>query len=125
MILHIKKFGLFFRSYNSIYNKRIPKDKYTRINYDEYFMGIAYISSKRSKSVVKKIGACLVNKNKVIVGIGYNGLTRGLDTIPTNCVNEEVPASYFEGTNNKISKKGSLFILYLLIFKYISKSNKK
>ncbi|XP_020295535.1 deoxycytidylate deaminase-like isoform X2 [Pseudomyrmex gracilis] len=95
--------GVVYQSYNSIYNKRIPKDKYTRINYDEYFMGIAYISSKRSKSVVKKIGACLVNKNKVIVGIGYNGLTRGLDTIPTNCVNEEVPASYFEVCHAEIN----------------------
>ena len=47
------------------------------ISWDEYFMGVALLSSKRSKDPNTKVGACIVNKNKRIVGIGYNGLPYG------------------------------------------------
>ena len=44
------------------------------ISWDEYFMGVAVLSSMRSKDPNTKVGACIVNQNKRIVGIGYNGL---------------------------------------------------
>ena len=47
------------------------------ISWDEYFMGIAELSAKRSKDPVTKVGACIVDKNNIIVGIGYNGFPRG------------------------------------------------
>lgn len=47
------------------------------ISWDEYFMGVAILSSKRSKDPTTKVGACIVNKNKRIVGIGYNGFPYG------------------------------------------------
>ena len=47
------------------------------ISWDEYFMGIAKLSAKRSKDPVTKVGACIVDKNNIIVGIGYNGFPRG------------------------------------------------
>jgi len=47
------------------------------ITWDEYFMGIAVLSSKRSKDPRTKTGACIVNADKLIVGVGYNGAPRG------------------------------------------------
>lgn len=53
------------------------------LSWDEYFMGIAYLSAKRSKDPVTQVGACIVLENK-IVGIGYNGFPNGSndDTTP-------------------------------------------
>lgn len=49
------------------------------ISWDEYFMGVAMLSALRSKDPNTKVGACIVNQNKRIVGIGYNGLPHGCD----------------------------------------------
>ena len=49
------------------------------ISWDEYFMGVAILSSKRSKDPSTQVGACIVNKDKKIVGIGYNGFPHGVD----------------------------------------------
>lgn len=47
------------------------------IGWDEYFMGIALLSAKRSKDPSTQVGACIVNKEKKIVGVGYNGFPKG------------------------------------------------
>ena len=49
----------------------------SHISWDEYFMGVALLSAKRSKDPSNKVGACLVNEDKRIIGIGYNGFPRG------------------------------------------------
>jgi dCMP deaminase len=49
------------------------------ISWDEYFMGVAILSSKRSKDPSTQVGACIVNKDKKIVGIGYNGFPHGIE----------------------------------------------
>lgn len=49
------------------------------ISWDEYFMGVAILSSKRSKDPSTQVGACIVNQDKKIVGIGYNGFPNGID----------------------------------------------
>jgi len=49
------------------------------IDWQTYFMGIAYLSAKRSKDPVTQVGACIVNTSQRIVGIGYNGLPYGCD----------------------------------------------
>ena len=54
------------------------------INWDEYFMGVALLSAKRSKDPNTQVGACIVTENKRIVGLGYNGLPRG-------CSDDEFP----------------------------------
>ncbi len=56
------------------------------ISWDEYFMGVALLSSMRSKDPNTKVGACIVNPNKRIVGIGYNGFPHGCsdDVFPWN-----------------------------------------
>ena len=47
------------------------------INWDEYFMGVALLSAKRSKDPSTQVGACIVNADNVIVGTGYNGFPKG------------------------------------------------
>ena len=49
------------------------------ISWDEYFMGVALLSAKRSKDPVTQVGACIVNEEKRIIGIGYNGFPRNCD----------------------------------------------
>lgn len=46
------------------------------LTWDEYFMGIAFLSSQRSKDPNTQVGACIV-KEKKIIGIGYNGFPNG------------------------------------------------
>jgi dCMP deaminase len=48
------------------------------VSWDSYFMGIASLSAKRSKDPKTQVGACIVSKEKTIVGIGYNGFPRGI-----------------------------------------------
>lgn len=54
------------------------------ISWDEYFMGVALLSAKRSKDPATQVGACIVNQKNKIVGAGYNGL-------PAGCNDDEFP----------------------------------
>ena len=49
------------------------------ISWDEYFMGVSILSAKRSKDPVTQVGACIVDGDKKIVGVGYNGSPRGIE----------------------------------------------
>lgn len=49
------------------------------ISWDSYFMGVALLSSKRSKDPNTQVGACIINQDKRIIGIGYNGFPRGCE----------------------------------------------
>ena len=39
----------------------------------EYFMDLAKLTAKRSKDPVTQVGAVIINKNKRVIGLGYNG----------------------------------------------------
>lgn len=54
------------------------------ISWDEYFMGIAMLSAERSKDNNSQVGACIVNQEKKIIAVGYNGMPRG-------CSDDEMP----------------------------------
>ncbi len=54
------------------------------ISWEEYFMAIAQLSARRSKDPSTQVGACIVNANKRIIGIGYNGF-------PIGCSDDELP----------------------------------
>jgi len=54
------------------------------ITWDQYFMGVAKLSAMRSKDPKTQVGACIVNDDLRIVGIGYNGLPKG-------CEDDEFP----------------------------------
>ncbi|XP_013141217.1 PREDICTED: deoxycytidylate deaminase isoform X1 [Papilio polytes] len=49
------------------------------IDWQEYFMATAILASKRSKDPSLQVGACVVNRDNKIVGIGYNGMPIGCD----------------------------------------------
>ncbi len=49
------------------------------ISWDEYFMGVAVLSGHRSKDPRTRVGACIVDADKRIVGIGYNGMPTTLE----------------------------------------------
>ncbi len=49
------------------------------LNWDEYFMGVAILSAQRSKDNNTQVGACIVNPERKIVSVGYNGMPMGCD----------------------------------------------
>ena len=55
---------------------RTPK-RQEYLSWEDFFMGVAVLSSKRSKDPISPTGACIVDKQQRIVGIGYNGFPRG------------------------------------------------
>ena len=54
------------------------KKRENYISWDEYFMGIALLSAKRSKDPNTQVGACVVNADNKIVSVGYNGMPIGV-----------------------------------------------
>ena len=56
------------------------------LSWDAYFMSMAHLSALRSKDPNTQVGACIVNKDKRVVGLGYNGFPRGCedDLFPWN-----------------------------------------
>ncbi len=48
----------------------------TYLTWDEYFMGIALLSSQRSKDPSTQVGACIVSEDNKILSVGYNGMPR-------------------------------------------------
>ena len=64
------------------------------LNWDEYFMGIAILSAKRSKDPSTQVGACIVDAQNRVVSIGYNGMPRGVD-------DDQIPWGHGEGLDSK------------------------
>lgn len=54
------------------------------LSWDDYFMAVAQLSALRSKDPNTQVGACIVNRKKRIIGIGYNGF-------PTGCSDDQLP----------------------------------
>ncbi len=54
------------------------------LSWDEYFMGIAMLSSYRSKDPSTQVGACIVSERNRIMSVGYNGF-------PLGCSDDEFP----------------------------------
>lgn len=47
------------------------------IKWDEYFMGVALLSGRRSKDPSTQVGCCIVSQDNKILSMGYNGFPRG------------------------------------------------
>lgn len=43
------------------------------LEWEEYFMELAKLTAKRSKDPITQVGAVIINKNKRVIGLGYNG----------------------------------------------------
>lgn len=66
------------------------------IKWDDYFMAMAFLAAKRSKDPSTQVGTCIVNEDKKIVGVGYNGF-------PIGCSDDEFPWS--KKTDNSLDSK--------------------
>lgn len=66
------------------------------ISWDEYFMGVAILASKRSKDPNTQVGACIVDNENKILSIGYNGLPHGCsdDEFPWNREGDYLKTKY-------------------------------
>ena len=61
-----------------------------RPSWDEYFIGITELVSKRSTCLRRKVGAVIV-KNRHILATGYNGAPSGIKhCIETGCLREKM-----------------------------------
>lgn len=58
--------------------KELNKQRQNYLSWDEYFMGIAVLSSMRSKDPNTQVGACIVKNNRIL-SIGYNGTPNGFE----------------------------------------------
>ncbi|PIS05622.1 MAG: cytidine deaminase [Candidatus Buchananbacteria bacterium CG10_big_fil_rev_8_21_14_0_10_42_9] len=58
------------------------RDNY--LSWDEAFMQIANLIGQRSKDPNSQVGAVIVDGNKIVVALGYNGFPRGIsdDKLP-------------------------------------------
>ena len=65
------------------------------INWDAYFMGIAILSSRRSKDPNTGVGSCIVSTANKILSVGYNGM-------PLGCSDDEFP---WERNGNPLDTK--------------------
>ena len=54
------------------------------IDWETYFMGLALLSSQRSKDPNTQVGACIVSEDNKILSMGYNGF-------PNGCSDDEFP----------------------------------
>jgi len=68
------------------------------IEWDEYFMGMALLSAQRSKDPNCQVGACIVNTDKKIVGVGYNSM-------PWGCSDDEFSWTQKDSKNGIEEKK--------------------
>ena len=78
------------------------------ITWDEYFMGVALLSGKRSKDPSTQVGACIVSEDNKILSMGYNGFPMGCsdDEFPWNREsddNDPYNAKYFYSTHSELN----------------------
>lgn len=88
------------------------------ISWDQFFMGIAELASRRSKDPNTRHGACIIDPiNKKVLSVGYNGFPRGCsdDDFPWDrelkysyVVHAEQNAIY----NSNGNLQGSILYLY-------------
>ncbi|MFP4117988.1 MAG: deoxycytidylate deaminase [Candidatus Woesearchaeota archaeon] len=54
------------------------------LSWDEYFMTFAKVAAQKSKDPSTKVGACIVDGKRRVIGLGYNGF-------PKRCDDDELP----------------------------------
>lgn len=72
------------------------KKRENYLEWEEYFMATAFLAAKRSKDPSTQVGACIVNDERKIVGVGYNGF-------PIGCDDNEFP--WGKSSDNRLETK--------------------
>ena len=69
--------------------------------WDEYFMKIAETVALKSKDPSSKMGCVIVDQNKRVVSLGYNGMIQGADE--TQMTLEERPMKYYFAIHSEMN----------------------
>ncbi|KAL2720444.1 deoxycytidylate deaminase [Vespula squamosa] len=85
------------------------------MDWDEYFMAVAFLVAKRSKDPVTRVGACIVDNENRIVGVGYNGMPRG-------CSDDIFP--WKKKSANKLDEK-KLYVCHAEVNAILNKNSNK
>ena len=75
------------------------------ITWDEYFMGVATLSGRRSKDPSTQVGACIVSQDNKILSMGYNGFPKGCsdDEFPWAREGDSLHTKYFYVTHSELN----------------------
>ena len=76
------------------------------LSWDEYFMGVAFLSGLRSKDPNTQVGACIVSGDNKILSMGYNGFPKGCsdDEFPWNRESDDpLNNKYFYSTHSELN----------------------
>ena len=71
------------------------------MNWDEYFMKIAETVALKSKDPSSKMGCVIVDKNKRVVSLGYNGMVQGADE--SKMTLSERPMKYYFAIHSEMN----------------------
>lgn len=80
-----------------MYNKRMSKQE----SWDKYFMKIAEAVAEKSKDPSSKMGCVIVDENKRVVSLGYNGLIQGADE--SKMTLSERPMKYYFAIHSEMN----------------------
>ena len=69
--------------------------------WDEYFMKIAETVAEKSKDPSSKMGCVIVDQNKRVVSLGYNGLVQGADE--SKMTLSERPMKYYFAIHSEMN----------------------
>jgi dCMP deaminase len=58
----------------------MEKARENYISWDECFMRMAHVIAERSKDPSTQAGSVITDKNNIVVGLGYNGFPRGVES---------------------------------------------
>jgi len=94
------------------------------LSWDQFFLGVAFICSKKSKDPNTKVGCCIIDTQKRIVATGYNGFPKNINDDELSWNNKgdwhktKYPYVIHAETNAILFAKQNLknFILYTTLF---------
>ena len=84
--MYVFLYSLFNQSLFIVLRRNIDNKRENYLEWPEYFMAVAFLSAMRSKDPCSQVGACIVNSDLRIVGVGYNGM-------PIGCSDDLLPWS--------------------------------
>lgn len=83
-------------------SKLATSKRENHISWNEFYMGLAVLASKRSKDPSTQTGACIVSLDNEIMSIGYNGF-------PNGCSDDDFP---WASQDKDILKTKDLFVAH-------------
>lgn len=79
---------------NSFYFCSFPNLEIYKCKWDKWFLGLAEYVSTASKDPSTKVGAVIVDKDRRVVSIGYNGFPKGVEDSEDRLNNRDLKYQY-------------------------------